>query len=94
MFEQLPYSDVAALTDGVPQLILLAKKLSAEAADHPAHPGPMSMSPLEALAAVHAIEGSSPTDDEKLMFAVIEKLGWSGAQIEQFIVARSSAGIV
>ena len=85
--------EAAILSGGSPELMQLVRQLNEQAAANPAVRGPLSMGPLEALAAVSAIEGGDPSDDDKTLFGIFERLNWGHEQIERYLQARSNVGI-
>ena len=85
--------EAAILTGGSPELMQLVRHITEEAKAKPADPGPLSMKPTEALAAVALVDGEEPSEEDKAMFAVFERLSWSGEQIERYLDARERIGV-
>lgn len=93
MQSDITAEEVAVLTGGIPELMQLIRHLTLDARSNPESLGPLSMSPSEALAAVSAIDGEEPSEEDTVMFSVFERLGWNGEQIECFLDARKRVGM-
>lgn len=93
MQSEMTAEEAAILSGGSPELMQLVRQLNEQAATNSATRGPLSMGPLEALAAVSAIDGEEPSDEDKILFGIFERLNWQHEQIERYLGARSNVGI-